>query len=135
MTDYISYTLSRDFPDKICICPICSEYLDMEVTNSTKALRKIFSATKDCYYFSRLYKCGTCHWWCIRERFEVIDLAMVNLLILSPIIQKEPSSHLYKPNTTIAETEAWAKAIEDEQAYDNLQKLPIDLESILISCA
>jgi hypothetical protein len=124
---YLSYDIQARYcvkPEGPITCPVCDSNLTESPIEPSKAMSKHI-AGPDYYDYgsSLLFVCNRCHWWCVREHYEFVDVSSsdvhkygLDYLIFSTA--KGDKSGLPK------NTQPWLTALDDLTIYDKVQGLP-----------
>jgi hypothetical protein len=113
---YASFDLKEYFriePKQPTNCPICGK----DLTRSDVEISKLVDSCLDsdpipAYYYSYLFLCHQCHWWCVRERWAECERGYDGDVILVGIAKK-------RKNDSCSESNPWEKALANEYAYDH----------------
>jgi hypothetical protein len=105
---------------------MCGEILSKSVINPSESVRRDLdnSMLIPLHDFSLFFFCNVCHWWCIRESWDLCEYykELDYIIVGEASIALLPGSVDEKP---------WNKALADPKVYDNvLDDLPKNLAAI-----
>jgi hypothetical protein len=108
-------------PEQPTICPKCGRNLSRSDVEMSKTVDGCLDSDPiPIYYYSYLFLCEQCHWWCVRERWaEAERLYDGDLLLVGFARNRKPVG--------LTDPEPWKNALADEHAYTHDLKLPFDL--------
>jgi hypothetical protein len=140
-SDYVCYEIDSYYnehpygPDG---CPMCGCDLSKLQIEPSRAMRDKMADPMNGMITSRasfLFTCQTCHWWCVRDACEFIDMPERPLAFhydylifaLAGNIQSAVS------RDDLESTQPWAKALDDPNIFDEdvVRKLPEGLAALI----
>jgi hypothetical protein len=121
---YASFDLKDHFekePEQPTNCPKCGGNFSRSDVEMSKTVDSCLDSDPiPIYYYSYLFLCDQCHWWCVRERWaEAERLYDGDLLLIGVARNRKPVG--------LTDPEPWKNSLADEHAYTHDLKLPFDL--------
>lgn len=127
---YASFDLKNYFekePDQPAICPKCrSHFSRTDVEISRLVIGCLESDPIPAYYYSYLFFCDQCHWWCVRERWAECERMYDGDVLLIGVARSQKS-------VGIPDSKPWVKALADVHVYSHDLKMPIEIYSMFSS--